>query len=1206
MNGFFFTFALITYKNKAMNRVLKIPGIISLWCAVALSSQVFSQNSKTVISEKWRFGNNDSPVFYKAKSKTDVLRNVYVVGATLNSQNNRDLIIQKLDPSGNLLWENVINGDANLEDIGTDVFIDDQFNVFVTGTVNRLGTQEDLTVLKYASNGTLIWQYLTDAVESESGTALTMSASKLYVTGVTASTSTLSDYLTISLDASNGSFLWSNTYNYADLNEVPVSISIRNNDLYVTGASQLTPNPQMKWEIATIMYDAATGAQNSEDRTSGNSTQGVDEVHDFTIDNNGDIYIVGGVVNQTSGFDIAIYKLDNNLNLIWEQFIDEAGLDDVAYGVKLDNGGNIYITGYSTRQNEGKNIFIKKFDNTGGTIWSKELRGQSNLDDVGIQLSLVDDTTVYLTGFIRNNSDADYIVTGFKSDGTILTTIGYDNGSNLDEIPTSICADLDGNLIVTGQINYSGGFKTKTIKYEIFNRNFEYTFNASTGRPVKVNDNLVIRFSKEAINFNTYLNKNIKAGKANVFLNASALNEMYAKTGIVWDNLNCYKIHSTFGPKDSLSITRNGDTISTNDFWTALLIETPKASDENILIDSLLTIHDFVKTAGVNSIFFPSSVPNDTYYPLQYGLYSNSTYPNADINVETAWLNEVGNENIKVGVIDYLIDYFNPDFGDGTYQGSKVKGYDCLLNQDISIFQFAPYDSHGTAVGGIIGALRNNNEGVAGIAGGDVLASNTGVSLYSLVIFSNNDPDGADVTEVIEALALGNLSTTDNNGYGVHIQNMSFGSDLPNGELFKTLDEGFKNGCAYVAARGNNGWTTNAIEWPACYNNDKVIMNVIASGTNGTRKDVFNGANEPVIWESSYGYVCPVGNCVDCDKVDFMAPGTIELIKTTLSSQAAYMPYPSCVMTTNPYYGCFNGTSAAAPHVTGTAALMMSKHQISNGYPNGLISEDLERILEKNVFTQTPTFSLYSGFGRINAGAALEKVTEPYYVKHVEVPISTTQSLGMLNGVFHVYENSFGVPVGNYQVEKYKCYWNQTVNLLPGHNIIDYWKMEALTQLGNYSTANPVFMGGGNAIENENLQVNVGGNTSIMTGFTHTYKLTNTTGTYWYPAPPSGLTYAYSLHVLKQPDASISELNNDQFVIFPNPTTNEIEIQLINAYEGNVNVEIVDEIGKVVINTVYENSSDKKINVSHLKEGVYFCKLVYGDFVSTKSFIKIK
>jgi subtilisin family serine protease len=732
-----------------------------------------------------------------------------------------------------------------------------------------------------------------------------------------------------------------------------------------------------------------------------------------------------------------------------------------------------------------------------------------------------------------------------------------------------------------------------------------------SGKPKHIKNNIIIRFNKEAVNVNTYLNKKIKAGPASLFIDSLALNEMSIKTGIVWDNFRCFKIHSTFGPKDSLSITRVGDTIPTNDFWTALLVEAPSDISESTLIDSLLTIHDFIRTASINSIFFTSSVPNDTYYPLQYGLFQNDSYPNADINVETAWLNEVGNENIKVGVIDYLIDYYHPDFGDGTYQGSKVRGYSCLIDQDISIYQTPPYNSHGTAVGGIIGALRNNGIGIAGIAGGDVQASNKGVSLYSFVVFNNFDSNGAESIDVIEALALGNLSTTDNNGYGVHIQNMSFGATEPDllDELIETLKEGFKNGCAYVAGRGNKGYSTNAVEFPACNNNDKVIMNVIASGTNGNRKTIFNGANQPFNWESSYGYVCPLGNCVSCDKVDFMAPGTIELIKTTLSSNGIPLPYPSCELTSQ-LYGCFNGTSAAAPHVTGTAALMMSKHQPSNGYPNRLISEDLERILEKNTFSQTPAFSLQSGYGRINAGAALTKVTDPYYIKHVKVPVSTIQSLGISNGSFTVYNNYFGVPTGNYnKVETFKCTWNQTDNLISGHNIIDYWKMEALTQLGSIFQSPPptAFMVGGNIIQNENLQVNVGGNSSSFSGVTHTYKLTNLAGvSYWFPAPPSGLNYTYSLHVLKQADASVSELADDNFIIFPNPAKNEIEIQLKNNYEGEVKVEIVDEIGRVVVNTLYKKDSNKKINVSHLKDGVYFCNLVYGDFVATKTFIKTK
>lgn len=1189
-----------------MNQFLKVRYILIFISILFFSQQLLGQNSKMIISEQWRYGNNNSPIFFKAKSKTDDLKNVYVIGATLNSSNNRDLVIQKLDPFGNLLWQNVINGDANLDDFGTDLYIDDQYNVYITGTVNMLGSQEDLVVIKYSNLGVLIWEYYKDEPESECGTSLIFDSNRIFVSGLTTSLTTQSDYLTISLDASNGAFLWSNTYDYSNLNEVPASISIRNNDLYISGASQISSTPYVKWEMATIKYDATNGDENSVDRSSGNATQGIDEVHDILIDNNGDIFLVGGIVNQTTGYDIAIIKLDSNLNLIWQQIIDENGLDDIAYGIKLDNTGNLYITGFSTSPNEGKNIFLKKIDNSGLELWGRELKGESNLDDTGIEVCLTNDTTIFLTGYIRNNLDADVIISGFNQNGQILCTIEYSDVNNLDDIPTSFCKDIDGDLIVSVQVNFNGGFKTKSIKYDVIKRSFDYSINPLTGKPDKVNNNLIIRFSKDAVNVSTYTNKNVKAGPANLFLNSNALNEINSKTGITWDNLLCYKVHNVFGPEDSLSITRYGDTISTNDFWTTLLIETPKTSIDDVLVDSLLTINKFIRTAGLNSVFFPSSIPNDTYYSIQNSLNSNLSYPNANINVESAWLKEVGDKNIKVSVVDSQIDFTNLDFGGGTFQTSKINGYNCIIDQNIATLGLIPNESHGTAVGGIIGAIRNNNYGIAGIAGGDYLNTNNGVKLINFVIFADYDVNGTQTPEVIEALALGNLSTTANNGYGVHIQNMSFGSTQPSGELNETLIEGFKNGCVLVAARGNQGYTTNIPEFPACYSKDNVVLNVIASGTDGKRKDVSNGANEPNFWESSYGYDCQVGNCLECLNVDFMAPGTIELVKTTISSNDMNPLYPSCSLN-NPNFGCFNGASAAAPHVSGTAALMISKHQNNNGYPNGLITEDIEHILEKTVYFQTPTFSLYSGFGRINAGAALEKVSDPYYVKHVIVPISSTQSLGALTGSYYVNSNSFGVPPGYYTAERFKCTFNQNVNLSPGHNIIDYWKMEALTNLGNMSTTSPAFYGGGSFIQNENLQVSLGGNTSAMSGVTYTYKLTNANGVnYWYPRKPTDITFGYSLHVKKDPDASTAELSNNIFQIVPNPSNDQIELIFSSEIHEEINVEIIDEVGKTVFKDSFKNNSQIRIDISGLKDGMYYCKLFHNQGIINQSFVKVR
>lgn len=61
-----------------------------------------------------------------------------------------------------------------------------------------------------------------------------------------------------------------------------------------------------------------------------------------------------------------------------------------------------------------------------------------------------------------------------------------------------------------------------------------------------------------------------------------------------------------------------------------------------------------------------------------------------------------------------------------------------------------------------------------------------------------------------------------------------------------------------------------------------------------------------------------------------------------------------------------------------------------------------------------------------------------------------------------------------------------------------------------------------------------------------------------------------------------------------------------NELKGKIDVEIVDEFGKVVIRKESLDPNERKISILHLKEGIYFCKLINGDHVITKSFIKTK
>ena len=106
-------------------------------------------------------------------------------------------------------------------------------------------------------------------------------------------------------------------------------------------------------------------------------------------------------------------------------------------------------------------------------------------------------------------------------------------------------------------------------------------------------------------------------------------------------------------------------------------------------------------------------------------LHFDSINPDADINIEEAWDIETGKNFIKVGVVDTQVDTSHSDY--------KIEAF-----YNICIPELVPTPStvvnqhyHATCVSGIIGAKRNNQIGVAGIAGGN-WPTVPGVKLYNL------------------------------------------------------------------------------------------------------------------------------------------------------------------------------------------------------------------------------------------------------------------------------------------------------------------------------------------------------------------------------------------------------------------------------------------------------------------------------------------
>ncbi len=1180
---------------------------------IILTNSSMAQFSKKLLSETWQVTGGQG-IAYKNVTVSDANRNVYVAGATISGINNSDIIIQKLDRNGLLLWEKTYAGLAGLSDAATAIVVDASFNVYVTGTiVNSTINDQDLVVLKYNSAGVLQWTYTYNGStvnKKDAGTAIFVdpTGNRVFVAGSTGSDNTLYDYRTFSLSPSSGSLLWTKSYDFASLVDIPKKIVFSGSYVTVVGASQELMSPN-KWQMATVRYNATNGALIDVVRSTTTNNTGINEINDVATDASGNTYLIGAIQNASTGSDVFIIKLDPSLNIVWQFYYDLHGLDDKGMGIEFLSG-NLYLTGYSTNVNVGKETLIMKINSTGGVVWTKEISGAKGLDDKGEQLIIDANNRLYVAATVYDFDNSDYKLYCYDLNGNYLAATSFGGGSNLNDVAQSIEVDLDNNIIVTGSEQLSAtAYITKTVKYSFFSQNYDYAYQGTT--PTHLKGTILVKFKRQNMNLAVLNARKFYAGELSQFIDNATLNALQSKTGSSWSKYKTFKVLKNFTPNDSISITRLGDSIKAKDFWTYLAIDVPVSWNINSISDSLLTLSNFIRDASPDVICNLYNTPNDQYYLLgQKGLYPNTSYPGADIDVSGAWDSEVGQSYVKVGVLDAGINWAHEEFNNGlaNLPGSSSKiggGYNYYTNSAIQNGdQFISYN-HGTAVAGIIGAKRNNfmpgndafAQGIAGIAGGNMGVGNFGVQLFSLGI-SGGPTDFVPLTVIVEALRDGYSDSPSNpNDFALQIINGSWGTDDPVNFLMDEIEECWRNHCIYIAARGQHfeqQGEINSVKYPACFF-DKYLINVIASGTNGERKE--GNVNGGESWSSNFGII-PANQMAGCP-ADITAPGVYELITST---------------TSNGSYAAFSGTSAAAPHVAGVAALLYSKHHINNGFPNNLGTEDIERIIEKNAIDKgSINWDLENGFGLLNAKKSLEKVSDPYYIKHLTTIPTVDVSTVLLQGVYNPDLPFSQIPYPN--SKRYIYTWDIDVYLPAGHEIIDWWEMEAATNEGvRYNDAPPLYINQTNNVNNmfeETLFDPIGGSHVHKTAKTALYLVNigsdqNVSNDIWFPVTPAELKYQFSIHVKKSPDASIDENESNLgsvYNLFPNPTSNTATI----VAESDVIItsfQILDASGRLLLMESDLNKQEFTLNTSFLTNGIYFCSLKSNKGEETIRFIK--
>lgn len=324
---------------------------------------------------------------------------------------------------------------------------------------------------------------------------------------------------------------------------------------------------------------------------------------------------------------------------------------------------------------------------------------------------------------------------------------------------------------------------------------------------------------------------------------------------------------------------------------------------------------------------------NDKYFSKQWH-YVNKSYSNADINVQGVWDKYTkGNSQVIVCVVDEPIDPTHEDLVDNLWKDSQGhtgynyvrKSYDMTIRPENGEGDIG----HGTHVAGTIGAMSNNNKGVAGIAGGDASVGQLGVRLMSHAIFSGSDvaTDANTYRAIKEAADKG--AVISNNSWGYSADGAIDGEQdgtVSSKELAEykswaydpSLQAAFEYFAKYAGcdAQGNQ-----RADSPM-----KGGLIFAACGNEGIDYD-YIGANDPnVISVGSFGLKGGRATYSNYGSyVDIAAPGGAAQV----DNDYIWSTVPRVLSSTG-YEGIdkegyvWVGTSMACPHASGVAALIVS------------------------------------------------------------------------------------------------------------------------------------------------------------------------------------------------------------------------------------------------------------------------------------------
>jgi hypothetical protein len=354
---------------------------------------------------------------------------VTICGSSIGATGNYDIIYQVYgNVSGAASFSGRYNGAANLNDFATSIKVDIGGTRFVSGITTNLSGNTDLILLNYGGFFSQV-TYNGPANRNETGGFMKFKngvSGNFILTGTT-EISTAEKQIYIAEYNSSGLVVWSKSETVINgINEVSgFEIGPSSNILvYGTLPIALSLSGIFVKQFTTSGISGLTYIH-------GHQSTLNDKAVSMKVDNSGNIYVTGYTLRGGSN-DYVTFKLNSGLVLQWNNYYDgPAAGNDIPGSISIDNSGNAIITGTSAGNGTGNDIATIWYDANGTERWQQRYNGSPNNDDEGTGALLLTSGQFAVSGFSTGSgTGADMKLIKYSDAALPVNMVDFSGNSN--------------------------------------------------------------------------------------------------------------------------------------------------------------------------------------------------------------------------------------------------------------------------------------------------------------------------------------------------------------------------------------------------------------------------------------------------------------------------------------------------------------------------------------------------------------------------------------------------------------------------------------------------------------------------------------------------------------------------------------------------------------------------------------------------------